>query len=163
VTRSSLKQKMNPIHLPVRPLMDADRTIESVIWETAMPILKFGFTTMLALAVVGCASSIMNGFVGRPLQSAMVRYGPPTNAFDMPDGTRAFQWVLTNNYSPPVQSYNSGSAYTVGNRVHWYQNTSTIGGQPINSECAYTMYGSWDEQQNSWVMSGFEEPSFLCQ
>jgi len=116
-----------------------------------------------ALALGGCASSIMEGFVGDPLQTAMVRYGPPQNAFDMGDGRRAFQWSMTSSYTTPTQVTNTGNAYPIGNTVWWTQNTQISGGQTFNSECIYTLYGSWDDSASVWRVTGFEKPDWTCE
>ena len=62
------------------------------------------------LSLSACASQIMQGYVGKPIQSAMVDYGPPVNAFDMGDGRRAFQWVMNQTYIMPTNVRNYGTA-----------------------------------------------------
>lgn len=120
---------------------------------------------VLAFALTGCVSSTatMRSFVGQPLQMAMIKHGPPSNAFDMPDGTRAFQWVIGRTYTPPITATQSGNAYAIGNSVNWYQRTQITGGQPIQSECAYTMFARWDESMKAWIFTGFQRPRFLCE
>jgi hypothetical protein len=124
---------------------------------------KTGFAILVALALSACATSIMRDFVGEPVQRVMVRYGSPANAFDMPDGRRAFQWVMGSSYTPPAYVSQTGNATAIGNTVWWTQNSQISGGQPIHSECTYTMYGRWNETQNAWIIEGFEQPSFMCQ
>lgn len=115
-----------------------------------------------ALALGGCAASIMNSFVGDPLATVMVKYGPPTNAFDMGDGRRAFQWVMHRSFTMPTNSYTTGTAIPIGNTVMWQQNTRITGGQPINSSCAYTLYGRWSDSANTWMIEGYEKPRMMC-
>lgn len=105
----------------------------------------------------------MQGYLGQPLQAAMIDYGPPQNAFDMPDGTRAFQWVMSSTYVTPTNVNNYGNAYAAGNAVNWYQNTQITGGQPITNECAYTMFARWSDAQNAWVFTSFKKPKMLCE
>ncbi|ABD27451.1 conserved hypothetical protein [Novosphingobium aromaticivorans DSM 12444] len=45
-----------------------------------------------AIALAGCASTAMKQYVGESVTEAVMRLGPPENAFDLPDGRRAFQW-----------------------------------------------------------------------
>ena len=116
-----------------------------------------------AFAVTACASSIMGGFVGEPVQSAMVKYGPPQNAFDMGGGRRAFQWVMGSSYTTPVNVQNRGNVSAYGNQAWWTQNTTITGGQTINSKCLYTMYGRWSASANAWILEGYEKPRFLCE
>lgn len=118
---------------------------------------------LAALALAGCASSIMNDYVGQPLQSAMVDYGPPVNAFDMGDGRRAFQWSMTSSYTAPTTVSNSGTAMPMGNSVWWTQNTQISGGGTSSQTCLYTLYGRWDESADVWRVEGFEKPRFMCE
>lgn len=120
-----------------------------------------GATAAAGLLLVGCASSIMDGFVGQPVQQAMVKYGPPANAFDMGDGRRAFQWSMTSTGQMPTYVSNSGTATPVGNSVWWTQNTQISGGGTTTRECLYTLYGRWNG--SAWVIEGFEKPRLLCE
>lgn len=122
-----------------------------------------GRVALVTIALSGCASTIMKNYVGRPLQMAMLDYGPPVNAFDMPDGTRAFQWVRDRTFVMPATVTNSGQAVPIGNSVWWTQRTQITGGQPIASSCAYTMFARWDEAQNAWVFTGFKKPKYECE
>lgn len=116
-----------------------------------------------ALLLGGCASSVMKGYIGQPLQTVMIDHGPPANAFDMPDGTRAFQWVKSKTYVMPTTVNQTGNAYAYGPTVNWQQRTQIVGGQPITSECAYTMFARWDESQQAWVFTSFRKPKFTCE
>lgn len=117
----------------------------------------------LALAVGGCASTVMKGYVGQPLQAAMVDYGPPESAFDMGDGRRAFQWSMTSSGQAPTYVTNTGRAVPVGNSVWWTQNTQISGGGTVTSKCLYTLYARWDDGSSSWRVEGFEKPRFMCE
>ncbi len=125
--------------------------------------MKRVFLGLALLALSACASSIMKGFVGQPLQQAMVKYGPPLNAFDMGDGRRAFQWEMTSTYVTPTRASTTGNAYGIGNSVYWTQNTQITGGVPITNKCAYTLYGRWSDMAKSWIIEGFEKPSLMCE
>ncbi len=46
-------------------------------------ILKFG---VLLVALAGCASQIMEGYVGRDITDVMIDYGRPSNVIELPDG-----------------------------------------------------------------------------
>jgi hypothetical protein len=112
------------------------------------------------LAISGCATSeqIMQGYVGRTLQDVMLDYGAPTNAFDMPDGSRAFQWAATSTYVMPTTVQTS--TVPIGNT--YMTNTHISGGQPITSSCTYTMLARWDEARNAWVFTDFRPPNWGC-
>jgi len=118
---------------------------------------------ILGLALSGCASSIMQGYVGQPVQQAMVDYGPPSTAFDMGDGRRAFQWAMESTGKTPTYVQNSGNVQGYGNSAWWTQNTTITGGQTVTSKCNYTLYGRWSDASNAWLIEGFEKPKFLCE
>lgn len=125
--------------------------------------MKLYGLALAAMALTGCASSVMNGFVGKPIQEVMVRYGQPNNAFDMGDGRRAFQWSMSNTYVTPVTSTTTGNAYAYGPSVAWTQNTQISGGVPITNTCAYTMFGRWSGASNTWIMESFQKPKLACE
>lgn len=113
--------------------------------------------------LAGCASQVMHGFVGKPVQTVMMQYGPPSNAFDLPDGMRAFQWEVTQAGVTPTYIASTGVAAPAGNAAVWATRTRITGGQPIVSRCLYTMTGRWSEQANTWMMTGFQKPGFNCE
>jgi hypothetical protein len=128
-----------------------------------MSKVRVAFIAAAFVVLSACASTIMKNYIGQPLQMPMLDYGPPLNAFDMPDGSRAFQWVLSSTYTPPVTATNTGSAYAVANNVLWTQRTQITGGQPITSECAYTLFAGWDESRSAWIITGYRKPKLLCE
>lgn len=118
-----------------------------------------------ALVLTGCASSIMQGYVGKSLQEAMIDYGPPANAFDMPDGSRAFQWVMRSTYVMPTTVTNSGTVTVPygSDAARWSQRSQITGGQAMDSACAYTMLARWNEQQNAWIFTEYRRPRVMCE
>jgi hypothetical protein len=130
--------------------------------------VRLALIVISVLLLSGCATQIMQGFVGQPVQNAMLKYGPPMNVMDMPDGTRAFQWEIkssvvmpgtstaygtANIYAPPGSSF----ATVSGNST-----TTYMPGQVINSRCLYTMYGQWQAARNAWIFTGYEKPPLIC-
>lgn len=122
---------------------------------------------VLCLTLAGCASQIMQGYVGQPVQNVMLDYGAPQNAFDMPDKTRVFQWEMSDSYTTPthVNTYGSGSAYGYGNSANvWMTSNSTItGGQTINSKCVYSLFARWNKKDQSYYVTGFKKPNIMCE
>ena len=127
------------------------------------------------LLLAGCASQIMQGYVGKDMREVMLDYGAPANAFDMGDGRRAFQWVINSSYTTPTYATTTGTvnttgnAYAIGNNVYgnansWVNsNTVITGGQTINSRCVYTMFGVWSELKKGWDIVGFKQPRLDCE
>jgi len=131
--------------------------------------------TLILLFVSGCASQIMQGYVGKDVRDIMLDYGPPANAFDMGDGRRAFQWVIDSSFTTPTYVTTtgavntSGTVNTYGNTSYghansWVNSNSVIhGGQTINSRCIYTLFGVWNEARNGWDVVGFKSPRLDCE
>lgn len=113
----------------------------------------------LAVSSAGCASQIMQGYIGEPIQEVMIDYGPPINAFDMPDGTRAFQWSMSSTYVTPTNV--TTTTTPAGNM--WFTNTRITGGQAITSSCVYTMFARWDDEQRTWIFTDFRRPNMMCE
>lgn len=123
--------------------------------------MKWGLI-VLAMALSGCASSVMGGFVGKPVEAVAVRYGPPVNVFDMPDGRRAFQWNI--NSTIPLAGYSNTTATIYappGGLATVNSSTNYMPAQQIQHSCLYTMYGTY--QGNAWVLTGYEKPSLMCE
>jgi len=122
------------------------------------------FAATLALVISACTSGRMKASVGKSIQQLMVEHGPVTNAFDMPDGTRAFQWVRTGvRGATPTVVETDGTIYNRGPASTWTAQSRISGGQPIVDSCVYTIYARWNEAANTWTMTGFAKPSFLCE
>lgn len=115
------------------------------------------------LFLSGCASQIMKSYVSKDVREIMLDYGPPANAFDMGDGRRAFQWVMSSSYTMPTYANTTGSVSAYGNTAWVNSNTTISGGQQINSRCAYTLFALWDQQRNGWVVSDFKKPNLMCE
>lgn len=108
--------------------------------------------------VAGCASQIMDGFVGQNVNQVMIKYGPPVNVFDVGDGRRAFQWRVDESLIiPQTTNYN---AYTTGNFTTG--TAVTTGGYLGSHTCFYTLYAK-QNKPNSWIVVGFEKPNLFCE
>ena len=127
--------------------------------KVAVMAWRVFISAVLALALSACASQIMRGYVGKPLQEVMLDYGPPVNAMDMPDGTRAFQWAISSAFVTPTHV--TSTTTPAGNM--WLTNTQITGGQLITNSCVYTMFARWSEEQRTWVFTDFRRPSALCE
>lgn len=115
-------------------------------------------STVLASALTGCASDIMQGFVGQGLETAMAQYGPPDAQFDLPDGRRAFQWVDINTSTSPGQIAEEVSHGPNGRRTQ----TELTPAATTYNRCFYTMYARYDPARRGWVFDSFEPPAFGC-
>lgn len=126
--------------------------------------MKNLFFIVFCLALVSCATSseVMSDMVGKPIQVAIIRRGNPDNVFDMPNEIRAFQWLISKTRYSASNIHQVGNVYTYGNTATWNSNAQIIGGNPITSNCLYTLYTKWNNEQKTYIISGFEKPPLRC-
>ena len=130
---------------------------------------KYLLTILSVILVLlgGCASKIMESYIGKDVRTVVLRYGPPANAIDLGRGKRAFQWIMNSSYTTPtyVSTTSYGSAYgSRYNATAWVNSYSTItGGQTINSRCIYTLITKWDKSRNAWIVTGYQQPGIGCE
>lgn len=121
-----------------------------------------------ALVLSGCATQIMNGFIGQTVQDVALRYGPPFNVMDMGDGRRAFQWKISQSIIIPTTSTTYGTANVYAPpgsafaTVNTQATTTTTPGGVSSFDCLYTMFGQWSEQRAAWVMTSYQRPNLMC-
>ena len=119
------------------------------------------FTMLIALT--GCASQILKSYVGKDVREAVLDYGPATNALDLGQNKRAFQWVMDRSVTIPLTATTAGQVTNYGNTSWLNSNTTLTGGQTINSECLYTLIASWNETMESWIVTEFRKPKLSCE
>lgn len=110
------------------------------------------------LALMGCASEIMKGYVGRDITEAVLDYGPPSAVLDMPDGRRAFQWRMDTMGMIPATTTYTGTTY--GNTTYGTFNTS--GGGVFSQTCFYTVFGQ-KNAKGSYTIVDFRPPTAACE
>lgn len=110
------------------------------------------------MAVAGCATQVMQGYVGKDITDVVLERGPPTGTMDMPDGRRAFQWRMDSVYSMPGTTYYSGNTY--GNTT--YGTFNTVGGGIYSQSCVYTLFGQ-KNPRGSYTVVGFHPPPLECE
>jgi hypothetical protein len=113
--------------------------------------------------LAGCATQIMQSYVGKDVREIMLDYGAPANAFDMGEGRRAFQWSIGSSYTAPITATTTGSVNSVGSTSWVNSNTIITGGQVINSQCLYTLFARWNENSRGWFVTDFKKPNLMCE
>lgn len=114
------------------------------------------------LLLAGCATGVMQSFIGQDVRQVAVKRGPPANVMDMGDGRRAFQWMIQESITTPVMSNTYGNANIYGNTATFTTSTVTTGGTTSGWTCVYTLYGRWDEARQGWIVESFEKPDWKC-
>lgn len=115
--------------------------------------------------LTGCATEIMQGYVGRPVEAAMARYGRPDDTFDLPDGRRAFQWIEVETSTSPgyaVTRTRRERGDDGGHRPSRTTRTEYTPPSETANRCVYTLYGRRDPQTSGWVVDGFAPPALGC-
>ena len=109
------------------------------------------------LAMSACASDIMKNYVGQPVESVVLDYGPPTAIVDLGSGERAYQWrkistnVVAGSTSGEVRHTKRGTEY---------QTTETPG-YVESQECFYTFYAR--SSGGRWFITNFRQPKLECE
>lgn len=112
----------------------------------------------------------MESYVGKDIRRVFADYGPPQNKYDMPEGKKAFQWVMTRTQTTPTYTTTTGNinsdSYLYGNNVTTNSDISatstTTGGDIQVSKCFYTLYAGWDKNAKGWIVTNFEKPRLGC-
>lgn len=138
--------------------------------------MKNYFTMIIALmALAGCASQIMAGYVGKTLVEPVLDHGPPTYSLEMGDGTQAFAWAMTHETTMPGQVTTTGNVYGTGSayggvytgNANVYSRTTVTPPQTFTTDCNYVLYAEATSKKPSgpkdWVVTGFRKPSFDCE
>lgn len=152
--------------------MDFNDT-RSSLWITVF--IRLLFVTISVMLLSACASTIMEGYMNKPLSEVVLKYGPPSNAFDMGDGRRAFTWLKTRTLVTPgtATTYGNGTAtaYGVGNNVNVYGSYygTTVYSPPVASDltCAYTVFAERSrtdiEGPAAWMIVSYQKPDLICE
>lgn len=113
---------------------------------------KLLLSTLCIVTCISCASTtqMMQSTIGKDISQVMVEYGPPAAQFNLPDGRRAYQWVIRDNYT-------SGSGYT----NNWTGITN-INATTSTVSCNYTLY-TLPNGQGGWSVVGYEPPKAGCE
>ncbi|UCI07445.1 hypothetical protein [Mesorhizobium sp. B1-1-8] len=115
------------------------------------------FLAAALLAVSACASDIMKNYVGQPVESVILDYGPPTAIVDLGTGERAYQWrkISTN----AVSGTSSGEVHHTKHGTE-YEVTETPG-YVERQECFYTFYAR--SSGGRWFITNFRKPKLECE
>ncbi|TPI49095.1 hypothetical protein FJW05_07090 [Mesorhizobium sp. B2-9-1] len=121
---------------------------------------KLALKSLFAAALVclsACASDVMKNYVGQPLESVVLDYGPPTAVIELGQGERAYQWrkistnAVSGSSSGEVRRTKHGSEYEV---------TETPG-YVERQECFYTFYAR--SSGGRWFITNFRKPKLECE
>ncbi|MBP8940283.1 hypothetical protein HW571_23550 [Agrobacterium genomosp. 3] len=111
----------------------------------------------VSAVLTACASTVMKGYIGAPITSVMLDYGPPDNIYSIGPGQQAYQWrknktqVVAGSSSGEVRSTRHGERYEV----------SETPGYVERIDCFYTFYTR--SSGSEWYVTSFRQPSLECE
>lgn len=127
--------------------------------HSPFPVSARAAMLLATLALTGCATDIMRGYIGRPPEAVMARYGPPVDVRDLPGGRRAYQWLEEST----VTSF--GAATTTveekGKRGPRQEVATEFAPSTTETQrCFYTFYAH--RASEGWLIDDFEKPLLGC-
>lgn len=111
----------------------------------------------VSTVLTACASTVMKSYIGAPITSVMLDYGPPDNIYSIGPGQQAYQWrknktqVVAGSSSGEVRSTRHGERYEV----------SETPGYVERIDCFYTFYTR--SSGSEWYVTSFRQPSLECE
>jgi hypothetical protein len=110
-----------------------------------------------SILLSACASTIMKSYIGAPISSVMLDYGPPDNIYSLGAGQQAYQW--RKNKTQAVAGSSSGEVRTT-RRGERYEVSETPG-YVERIECFYTFFTR--NSGGEWYVTSFRQPSLECE
>jgi hypothetical protein len=136
-----------------------DAAIKSRMTAHAIRIL----ISAVVLFASACASTHMKQFIGKDARYIAVQDGPPAYVFDLPDGTRAFQYYWGGGtYQLPKTTTTNGQVQLVGNAAYYSEQQLETGGGIVSSAgCLVTYIAKWNPDAKGWIVRQISYPHRL--
>ncbi|MER8385273.1 hypothetical protein NKH14_07075 [Mesorhizobium sp. M1380] len=119
------------------------------------------------LLLCGCASQIMQSYVGKPLSDAVSDYGTPVYSFDTGAGARTFLWSKNSSFVIPGSSTTTANVSTFGNTAQLYGTTTYHPPVSVSQQCTYAVYAKRTREDiegpAAWTITGFKPPRLECE
>lgn len=115
------------------------------------------FAVASVALLAGCASDIMKNYIGQPVETVILDYGPPSTILDIGRGERAYQWrkvstnVVPGSTSGEIKDTRRGTRYEETVRPGYVE----------EQECFYTFYARWSSGR--WYVTNFRKPKLECE
>lgn len=109
------------------------------------------------IVLTACASQVMKSYIGSPITSVMLDYGPPDNVYKLGANEQAYQWHRTKTQA--VAGDFTGEVHET-RRGERYKGTETPG-YVEQTECFYTFYTR--RSGHDWYVTNFRQPSLTCE
>lgn len=121
----------------------------------------------LTVLLTGCASQIMQSYVGQPVMAIIEDYGPPSAAYDTGKGTKTLIWSKRQTMVTGGSSYTTGNVYGYGNSASYFGTTHVTPPTVSNWDCNYVIYAKHTNKKlknpSGWTVTGFKQPNIMCE
>lgn len=109
------------------------------------------------LTLAACASQIMKGYVGAPVTSIILDYGPPDTVLELGRDERAYQWHQERVHA--VAGHSTGVVRDTrrGERI----DITETPGYVERTDCFYTFYAR--RSGADWYVTSFRQPRLECE
>jgi hypothetical protein len=115
---------------------------------------RFVVAALLGMLLAGCGlvrqqqlQTGLDGYLGRSIADAIVRWGPPAGQFDIGQNQRAFQWDKRGSYN------------TMGVVTPMYGSVYVQPGQQVQTQCLLTFKASSNSKNadlSQWIIYAWE-------
>lgn len=120
--------------------------------------MRFYFAFLLIVSLSGCATEILQSYVGKSITEPTLDYGPATNIVELGGGRRAYQWATTNSGVMPITSPTTTNIYGSGGYATAYTSSTTY--VPYSNDCLYTLTAT--QKGSDWIVDGIRQPTLAC-
>jgi len=116
-------------------------------------------TFIVAICLSGCASQILQSYVGKSVTEPILDYGPPASVVELAENRRAFQWQIDSSGIVPISTPTTASVYGPGGLTTVTSSSTSY--LPYSQSCLYTLLATRSE--DDWIVDSFREPTFGCE
>ena len=102
----------------------------------------------------------MKRFIGKDTRYIDIDDGAPVNAFDLPDGRRAFQYPWGGGtYAVPHTTTTGGRVQLVANTAYHTERKLPEAYTVENPGCVITYIAEWSGAKNGWFVVAISNPT----
>lgn len=131
--------------------------------------MKLYISLIAVISLTGCASQIMQSYIGKNVNEAILDYGPPAVIIDIDPTHKAYQWHKTSYAYVPGHStsttYQSATAnlYSHSATVNGSSTTNTyfVPATTYSKTCLYTLMTEC--VSNQCIVTSYRKPELLCE
>lgn len=113
----------------------------------------------VAVLLSGCASQVMESYVGKSIKEPILDYGPPINVVDLGANRQAFQWRIDSSGVIPMTTPSTATIAGTGGFATMQTTSTTY--LPYSNSCVYTLTAT--KNGSDYIVDGYRKPRFECE